>query len=117
MLFENCVPIKKVKFQAKLEHEFITNWKLLQNGFKKVGVDKIVPVDKLVKARFQDNFEFCQWFKKFFDANYGGSEYDSLAVRGGFQPMTDNKKGEVHASKPMRPRKPAAAAAPKRTTP
>jgi len=89
MLFENCVPIKKVKFQAKLEHEYIANWKLLQTGFKKVGVDKIIPVDKLIKGRFQDNFEFCQWFKKFFDANYGGSEYDALAARGGVQPVSE----------------------------
>lgn len=37
----DCVPMKKVKVQAKLEHEFIQNWKLLQNGFKKVGVDKV----------------------------------------------------------------------------
>ena len=33
----------------------------------------------------QDNFEFIQWFKKFFDANYGGQEYDALAMRGGEQ--------------------------------
>ena len=32
---------------------------------------------------FQDNFEFLQWFKKFFDANYGGQEYDALEMRGG----------------------------------
>ncbi|KAI4494589.1 hypothetical protein M0804_000790 [Polistes exclamans] len=44
----------------------------------------IVPIDKLVKGRFQDNFEFLQWFKKFFDANYSGAEpYDALAMRGG----------------------------------
>lgn len=42
------------------------------------------PIEKLVKGRFQDNFEFCQWFKKFFDANYDGSEsYDADAMRGG----------------------------------
>merc|ERR1712156_1157780 len=35
------------------------------------------------KGRFQDNFEFVQWFKKFFDANYGGDEYDPIAARGG----------------------------------
>ena len=35
-----------------------------------------------MKGRFQDNFEFCQWFKKFFDANYDGSEgYDADAER------------------------------------
>ena len=37
-------------------------------------------MDKLVKGRFQDNFEFLQWFKKFFDANYDGHPYDSLAA-------------------------------------
>ena len=34
--------MKKVKVQAKLEHEFIQNWKLIQTGFKKVGVDKVI---------------------------------------------------------------------------
>ena len=41
---------------------------------------QIIPVDKLVKGRFQDNFEFLQWFKKFFDANYDGHPYDPLAA-------------------------------------
>ncbi|XP_040565472.1 microtubule-associated protein RP/EB family member 1 isoform X1 [Lepeophtheirus salmonis] len=83
MLFPNCIQLKKIKFKTQLEHEYIQNFKLLQAAFKKVNVDKIVPVDKLVKGRFQDNFEFVQWFKKFFDANYGGQEYDALAMRGG----------------------------------
>ena len=38
---------------------------------------QIIPVDRLVKGRFQDNFEFIQWFKKFFDANYDGRPYDA----------------------------------------
>ena len=48
--------------------------------------NQIVPIDKLVKSRFQDNFEFVQWFKKFFDANYQGQDldgYNALEVRGG----------------------------------
>lgn len=40
-------------------------------------------MDKLVKGRFQDNFEFVQWFKKFFDANYKGEPYSALDARGG----------------------------------
>lgn len=36
-----------------------------------------------MKARFQDNFEFLQWFKKFFDANYDGREYNALEARCG----------------------------------
>lgn len=44
---------------------------------------QIVPVDQLIKGRFQVNFEYLQWFKKFFDANYDGREYDPLEARGG----------------------------------
>jgi len=85
MLFPGSVQLRKVKFNTKLEHEYINNFKVLQNAFKSVNVDKVIPVDRLVKGRFQDNFEFIQWFKKFFDANYGGQEYDALAMRGGEQ--------------------------------
>ena len=46
---------------------------------------QIIPVDKLIKGRFQDNFEFIQWFKKFFDANYDGSPYDAFAYRGNIE--------------------------------
>merc|ERR1740129_2371212 len=80
MLFPGCIPVKRVKFKTKLEHEYISNFKLLQGAFKKMTVDKIVPVDKLVKGRFQDNFEFLQWFKRFFDANYQGQDYDPIAA-------------------------------------
>ena len=62
-----------------------------------------IPIERLVKGRFQDNFEFCQWFKKFFDANYDGTEYDPLGSREG-QPMATGKGvdtlGGVGARKP-----------------
>ncbi|XP_073668414.1 microtubule-associated protein RP/EB family member 3a isoform X1 [Paramisgurnus dabryanus] len=83
MLFPGCILLKKVKFQAKLEHEYIHNFKVLQAAFKRMNVDKIIPVEKLVKGKFQDNFEFIQWFKKFFDANYDGKEYDPVQARQG----------------------------------
>uniref|UniRef100_A0A4W4H517 Microtubule-associated protein RP/EB family member 3 n=1 Tax=Electrophorus electricus TaxID=8005 RepID=A0A4W4H517_ELEEL len=83
MLFPGCVLLKKAKFQAKLEHEYIHNFKVLQAAFKRMNVDKIIPVEKLVKGKFQDNFEFVQWFKKFFDANYDGKEYNPQEARQG----------------------------------
>lgn len=43
---------------------------------------QLIPVDRLIKGRFQDNFEFLQWFKKFFDANYDGRDYDAYEARG-----------------------------------
>lgn len=88
MLFPASVSLKKVKFKTKLEHEYIQNFKVLQGSFKKMTVDKIVPVDKLVKGRFQDNFEFLQWFKRFFDANYQGQDYDPVGARGGAEAST-----------------------------
>ena len=33
--------IKRVKFSAKLEHENIQNFKILQNSFRAVQVDKV----------------------------------------------------------------------------
>jgi len=83
MLFPAVVQLKKVKWNSKLEHEWITNFKVLQEAFKKMNVDKIVPVEKLIKGKFQDNFEFLQWFKKFFDANYDPREYDPVIARNG----------------------------------
>ncbi|XP_060071082.1 microtubule-associated protein RP/EB family member 1-like isoform X2 [Ylistrum balloti] len=81
ILFPGNIPMKQVKFNTKLEHEYIQNFKRLQICFQKLGVDKVIPVERLVKGRFQDNFEFLQWFKKFFDANYDGKDYDPLASR------------------------------------
>merc|ERR1719410_2828435 len=114
MLFPGCIQLKKVKFNTKLEHEYINNFKVLQNSFKSVNVDKIIPVDKLVKGRFQDNFEFVQWFKKFFDANYGGQEYDALAMRGGEQ-VGSTKPGGLVSRGPGAGARPAVSAMPKRS--
>jgi len=101
MLFPGSIQIKKVKFNTKQEHEYINNFKVLQASFKKMSVDKIVPVDRLVKGKFQDNFEFLQWFKKFFDANYGGQDYDALAMRGGEEVGSGGKPARsVAAARP-----------------
>ncbi|KAG8187665.1 hypothetical protein JTE90_005517 [Oedothorax gibbosus] len=93
MLFPGSISLKKVKFKTVLEHEYIQNFKLLQAAFKRVGADKHIPVDKLIKGRFQDNFEFLQWFKKFFDANYGGQDYDPLEARNGMMMGVDGRGG------------------------
>merc|ERR1719270_890005 len=97
MLFPNCVQLKKVKFRTKLEHEYIQNFKVLQASFKRMQVDKIVPVDRLIKGRFQDNFEILQWFKKFFDANYQGGDYDPVGARGGI--ILDSGNGAAPTSR------------------
>ena len=41
IVITGCLLLKRVKFNSKLEHEFIQNFKLLQNSFKKMQVDKV----------------------------------------------------------------------------
>lgn len=106
MLFMDCVNLSKVKFAANQEHDFIANWKILQKAFKAAGVDKAIPVEKLVKGKFQDNFEFVQWFKRFFDANYQGPdpEYDPVRARHGKTDTPLNavpRKGSGQIGRPM----------------
>ncbi|KAL3074818.1 hypothetical protein niasHS_014263 [Heterodera schachtii] len=80
-LFPTKVPLKKVKWNSRSDVDWVHNWRVLQQSWKTIGIDKPVPVQSLIRAKFQDNFEFLQWFKKFFDANYDGHKYDSLAAR------------------------------------
>lgn len=98
MLFPGCILLKKVKFNSKLEHEYIHNFKVLQAAFKRMNVDKIIPVERLVKGKFQDNFEFLQWFKRFFDANYDGKEYDPVQSRQGLEATPPPNPGPVRTS-------------------
>ncbi|CAD5118886.1 DgyrCDS7562 [Dimorphilus gyrociliatus] len=102
LLFIDAISLKRVKFNTQLEHEYINNFKIFQQALGRVNIDKLIPVEKLVKGKFQDNFEFVQWFKKFFDANYDGSEYDARAVRGGV-PLgrVDNKKAGGALTRPV----------------
>lgn len=118
MLFPGSVPMKRVKFRTNLEHEYIQNFKILQAAFKKMNVDKIIPIDRLIKGRFQDNFEFLQWFKKFFDANYDGRDYDASGAREGL-PMGLGAGSGAPAAKmssngSLVAKKPAATAMPRR---
>lgn len=97
LLFPGSVQVKKVKFHSNQEHEYLQNFKLLQASFKKMHVDKVIPVDKLIRGKFQDNFEFLQWFKKFYDANYCGQEYDAHSAREGEKlGSTDNLSGQKY---------------------
>jgi RP/EB family microtubule-associated protein len=76
------VPLSKVDFNAKHDYEYVKNYKILQAVFNKVGIDKIIPVDKLILGRYQDNLEFLQWLKRYYDLNYRPeTNYDALARR------------------------------------
>lgn len=65
MLFPNSLPLKKVKFAAKLEHEYIHNYKLLQVSFKKMGVDKVSNVTQLKMLHDASYISAQQYMKSF----------------------------------------------------
>ncbi|MFH4984226.1 hypothetical protein AB6A40_010935 [Gnathostoma spinigerum] len=75
ILFPGKIMLKKVKCNSRNENDWINNWKVLQTSWSDIGIDKRVPVERLLRGKFQDNFEFLQWFRKFFDANCSGSSY------------------------------------------
>ena len=109
------VPLKKVIFDAKLEHDFVKNYKVLQTVFDKKNIAKVsslllararcltpaqhIEVNKLIKAKPLDNLEFLQWIKRYFDMHYGGQEYNPVERRGGLM-MKENTGANPLASKP-----------------
>lgn len=73
----------KVKWNAKHDYEYVENYKVLQQAFLKNDIKRYIDVDKLIKAKYQDNLEFLQWMKRFFDIKFGGAAYDPVNRRKG----------------------------------
>ncbi|KAJ1985541.1 microtubule integrity protein mal3 [Dimargaris cristalligena] len=77
------IPLSKVKFNSKGDYESIQNYKILQNCFNANKIDKVIPVERLMKNRFQDNFEFLQWLRRFWEQYCPGGNYDAVNRRRG----------------------------------
>jgi len=80
-LHPGTVKMSRVNYGAYLEEHFVQNWKLIQIAFQKQGIEKLIPVQRLVKGRFQDNLEFLQWFHQYFNSSYYGRDYDPIEKR------------------------------------
>jgi len=96
-----CIKIKKVNFQATEQNnlEAMRNWNYVQEALHKLHVKKAIPVDRLLKGRFQDNLEFLQWFHKFFQ------ESDASAQVKSYNPQRErlkSKGGKIFGSPLMK---------------
>jgi len=97
------IKMSKVNFSARTEPEYIKNWKLIQAVFKKHDIQKVIPIERLIKARFQDNLEFLQWFHQFFASTWSGEPYDAEArrKRSKTAPNTRNVRRKPSAAPPI----------------
>jgi len=80
-LYPGKVPLRKVIFNAKHEYEYINNFKILQKVFDELHIDKRIDIEKLVKGKSQDNLEFIQWLKAYYDRNSKGEAYNAVEKR------------------------------------
>ncbi|PKX92208.1 microtubule-binding protein BIM1 [Aspergillus novofumigatus IBT 16806] len=77
------VPMSRVKFNVNTEYAYLQNFKILQNTFTRHQIEKPIPVQQLSKCRMQDNLEFLQWTKRYWDQHYPGGDYDAVGRRKG----------------------------------
>ncbi|ELR06049.1 hypothetical protein GMDG_07760 [Pseudogymnoascus destructans 20631-21] len=77
------IPMARVKFNVNTEYAYLQNFKILQNCFTKHQVDRIIPVESLIKCKMQDNLEFLQWSKRYWDQYFPGGDYDAVSRRRG----------------------------------
>ena len=91
--------MSRVKFNVNSEYGYLQNFKILQSTtlpeslarqeadhfhlgtFTKHQIERVVPVSNLIKCKMQDNLEFLQWTKRFWDQYFPGGEYDAIARR------------------------------------
>ncbi|KAK1916041.1 hypothetical protein P3342_003856 [Pyrenophora teres f. teres] len=113
------VPMSRVKFNANTEYAYLQNFKVLQNTFAKHQIDKPIRVESLVKCKMQDNLEFLQFVKQYWDQHFPGHDYDPVARRKGQGGVATGAAPAPRASTTAARRAPAASntAAPRTRTP
>jgi len=77
------VPMSRVKFNVNTEYAYLQNFKILQNCFTRHQIDRPINVEQLIKCKMQDNLEFLQWTKRYWDQYFPGGDYDAVARRRG----------------------------------
>ena len=96
------LPVHKINFRAFHEYEYVQNFKVLQEAFVRHRIDRTIPVDRLIKLKFQDNLEFLQWMKKYWDAHFdvtkGAASISSISANSSIPSASATRQPSVPAS-------------------
>lgn len=66
-IYPCAMPMTKVNWAAKFEHEYLNNYKLVKFLFDKNKINKTIEAQKLIKGKYQDHFELLKWLRRFAD--------------------------------------------------
>lgn len=68
-LYPDLIRFDKVKFYARQQYEVVHNYKILQACFNRANMKRQIDVEKLMKGKYQDNLEFIQWIKAYYESH------------------------------------------------
>ena len=78
------VRMNKVNWKAKLETEFISNFKLFQQGLANNNIDKLINIQRLSKGKTQELIELLQWLYGYhLSLGIDPNTYDAVKKRNG----------------------------------
>jgi len=86
-----CVNLKNVKFDARDDYGYNNNYNILTNALKKLGIDKVIRPDALMRGKPLDNLEFIQWLKHYCTNVSSGEGYCGMAEREKYFPNLGKK--------------------------
>jgi RP/EB family microtubule-associated protein len=99
-----AVPMGKLNWRAKFEYEFVANLKLFQQGLERIGCSKKIDVNKLAKAKYQDNLELIQWLKRYLEMTATRlAPYDATARRNGEVFHSPHSQKNSYVNRPGKP--------------
>ncbi|KAK6601816.1 calponin-like actin-binding protein [Botrytis cinerea] len=92
--------MSKVKFNVNTEYAYLQKFQSSSKSenpplnvpfstdndpdtFTRHQVDRNIHVEQLIKCKMQDNLEFLQWTKRYWDQYFPGGEYDAVAPSAG----------------------------------
>lgn len=88
---KKSVNVSQIKWGAKSEYEYTINYNIVQKAMQKIHINKLIPVEALMKGKPLDNIEFCQWLKHYYSNVAVVEGYDGYAEREGSKPGVGKK--------------------------